>query len=78
MTSLELRTRIHSLIDTVKSDELLRRIHELLEGSGEATGAGVWGSMSEAQRERVLKAYAASFDPASLSTTEEVMKRRKA
>ena len=77
MTSIELRSRIHSLIDAVKSDELLRRIHELLAGSGEAQGAGIWATMTEAQRERVLKAYRASFDPANLSTTEDVMKRRK-
>jgi hypothetical protein len=49
-----------------------------LEGSGEAKGEGVWASMSDVQRERVLKAYASSLDPQNLSSTEEVMKRRKA
>ena len=77
MTSIELRSRIHALIDAVKSDELLQRIHELLASSGEARGTGIWATMTEAQRERVLKAYAASFDPTNLSTTEDVMKRRK-
>lgn len=78
MTSLELRSRLHALIDSLKSEELLQRVHDLLEGSGEATGEGVWASMSDIQRERVLKAYASSLDPQNLSSTEEVMKRRKA
>ena len=77
MTSLELRSRLHAWIDSLKSEELLQRVHDLLEGAGEARGEGVWASMTDAQRERVLKAYASSLDPQNLSTTEEVMKRRK-
>lgn len=78
MTSLELRSRLHALIDSLKSEELLQRVHDLLEGSGEAKGEGVWASMTDAQRERVLKAYASSLDLQNLSSTAEVMKRRKA
>jgi len=77
MTSLELRSKLHVLIDQLKSEELLQRVHDLLAGSGEGRGEGVWASMTEAQRERVLKAYATSLDPSNLSSTEEVMKRRK-
>lgn len=77
MSPLELRTRVHSLIDAVKSEELLQRIHDLLSGGGEGKGEGVWATMTEAQRERVLKAYASSFDPNNLSSTQEVLKRRK-
>lgn len=77
MSPLELRTRVHSLIDAVKSDELLQRIHDLLAGSGEAKGEGVWARMTDAQRERVLLAYSSSLDPSKLSSTEQVMMRRK-
>ena len=78
MTSLELRSRLHAMIDSLKSEELLQRVHDLLAGSGEGKGEGVWATLSEAERERVLKAYASSLDPQNLSSTEEVMKRRKA
>lgn len=37
----------------------------------------MWAILSEAERERVLKAYASSLDPQNLSTTEEVMMRSK-
>lgn len=77
MTSLELRSRLHALIDSLKSEELLHRVHDLLAGSGEATGKGVWARLSEADRERVMKAYSTAMDPRTLSSTEEVMKRRK-
>ncbi len=78
MTSLELRSRLHAMIDSLKSEELLQRVHDLLAGSGEGKGEGVWATLSEAERERVLKAYASSLDPQNLSSTEELMKRRKA
>lgn len=77
MSPFELRTRIHTLIDAVKRDELLQRIHDLLAGSGEAKGTGVWASMTEAQRERVMMAYSSSLDPRNLSPTKDVLKRRK-
>jgi hypothetical protein len=77
MNTTELRSRLHLLIDSLKSDELLQRVHDLLSHSDEAKGEGVWNSMTDAQRERVLKAYASSLDPRNLSTTEEVLKRRK-
>ncbi len=78
MTAIELRTRIHTLVDSLRSEELLQRIHDLLANSGEASGTGAWATMTEAQRERVLRAYASSMDASGLSSTEEVMKRRKA
>jgi hypothetical protein len=77
MTSLELRSRLHALIDSLKSEELLQRVHDLLAGSGEGKGEGVWASLTEAERERVLNAYSTAMDPRKLSSTEEVMKRRK-
>jgi hypothetical protein len=77
MTSLELRSRLHALIDSLKSEELLQRVHDLLAGSGEGKGEGVWATLSEAERERVLKAYSTAMDSRKLSSTDEVMKRRR-
>lgn len=77
MSTLELRSRLHELIDATKSEEFLQRLYELLSGQEKEQGTGVWSSLSEADRERVLKAYSTSLDPRNLSTTEAVMKRRK-
>ena len=76
MTSLELRSRLHALIDSLKSEELLQRVHDLLAGSGEGKGEGVWATLSETERERVLKAYSTAMDSRKLSSTEEVIARR--
>lgn len=76
MTSLELRSRLHALIDSLKSEELLQRVHDLLADSGEGKGEGVWATLSEAERERVLKAYSTAMDSRKLSSTEEVIARR--
>ncbi len=77
MSTVELRTRLHTLIDSLNNEELLQRVHDLLAGSGEARGEGVWAAMTDEQGERVLKAYASSMDPRNLSATEEVLKRRR-
>ena len=78
MTTTELRSKLHTMIDSLKSEDLLQRVHDLLAGGGEVRGEGVWATMSEDQRQRVLKAYATSFDATKLASTKEVMKRRKA
>lgn len=76
MSTLELRSRLHELIDATKSEEFLQRLYDLLSGQEKDQESGVWSSLSEADRERVLKAYSTSLDPRNLSTTEAVMKRR--
>lgn len=73
----ELRSRFHELIDATKSEEFLQCLYELLRGQEKGEETGVWSSLSEADRERVLKAYSTALDPRNLSTTEAVMKRRK-
>lgn len=75
-TSTELRTRLHALIDQVKSDELLRRLQELLTRSKEAEENGIWSTLTTEQQEQVMKAYASSFDLTGLKPTSEVLKRR--
>lgn len=77
MGTLELRSRLHELIDATKSEEFLLRLYEPLRGQEKEQEAGVWYSLTEADRERVLKAYSTSLDPRNLSTTEAEVKRRK-
>lgn len=78
MTALELRSRLHTLIDQLKNEELLQRLYDLLAHAGERADKGVWGELGEAERERVLKAYSTAMEADNLSTTDAVMKRRKA
>lgn len=78
MSTLELRSRLHELIDATKSDELLQRLYELLHGWASDKESAVWATLTEADRNRVLKAYATAMDPRKLSATEDVLKRRKA
>lgn len=75
MNTFELRSKFHALIDSFKNEELLERVYELLAGSSDQSGSGVWPTLTDAQRERVLKAYETSFDAHKLSSTAEVMKR---
>lgn len=76
MTTLELRRRLHELIDGLEGDQLLEQIYELL--SGVQQGQGVWADLSEAERQRVLRSYRSALTGKGLSTTEEVMRRRRA
>jgi hypothetical protein len=78
MTTIELRSKLHALIDSFQNEELLERVYDLLARTKEVRNQGVWSTMTEDQRERVLKAYETSFDVGKLSTTDQVMKRGKA
>ncbi len=74
--SIELRARLHALIDQVKSDELLHRLQELLTRSNEMEERGIWPTLTAEQQEQVMKAYASSFDLSGLKPTAEILKRR--
>ncbi len=75
-TSIELRTRLHALIDQVKSDELLRRLQDLLTRSKDAEEKGIWSTLTAEQQDQVMKAYASSFDLSGLKPTSQILKRR--
>lgn len=75
-TSTELRARLHTLIDQVKSDELLRRLQDLLTRSQDAEEKGIWSTLTAEQQEQVMRAYASSFDLTGLKSTSEILKRR--
>ena len=74
--SIELRARLHALIDQIKSDELLHRLQERLTRSKEAEEKGIWSTLTVEQQEQVMKAYASSFDLTGLKPTSEILKRR--
>lgn len=78
MTSGELRQRIHALIDQVHGEAFLERIHGLLAAAQAGQGNGVWADLSPSERQRVLDSYRSAMSGMQLSTTDEVMKRRKA
>ena len=78
MTAIELRSKLHALIDSLQNEETLKRMHDLLVGSSNTRDKSAWSTMTEEQKERVLKAYETSFDVGKLSTTDQVLKRGKA
>jgi hypothetical protein len=75
-TSIELRAKLHRLIDAIKSEELLARLQEFLSRSTGSEETGIWSRMSPEQQARVMNAYASSFDKAALKPTSAVLKRK--
>ncbi|HMQ75715.1 MAG TPA: hypothetical protein PKE21_05080 [Flavobacteriales bacterium] len=75
MNTTALRDRLHALVDSIQSEALLARVHELLISA--AADNGVWNTLTVEQQERVLRAHEASKDPANLRSAEEVFKRHR-
>lgn len=76
MTTPELRQRLHELIDGLEGEHLLEQVYELL--SGAQQDRGVWADLSEEEKQQVLRSYGSALTGKGLSTTEEVMRRRRA
>ncbi|MBK9276469.1 MAG: hypothetical protein IPM49_18295 [Flavobacteriales bacterium] len=75
MNTTALRDRLHALVDSIRNEALLSRVHELL---ASAVGdSGVWSALTVEQQERVLRAHEASKDPANLRASEEVLRRHR-
>jgi dihydrodipicolinate synthase/N-acetylneuraminate lyase len=64
-------------VDAIQNEAFLKRIHDLLSSIGTGGSAGVWASLTDEQRERVLKAYEASAEDANLRPADEVFGKHR-
>lgn len=56
MTAPELRSNIHKIVDGIQNERLLHSLYEFLK-SQEKSSAGIWGLLSEDEKNEVLLAF---------------------
>lgn len=77
MSTTEIKTNLHKIVDRIEDERLLRVIHDFLEVREKSTEGQLWKKLSPEQQNEVLQAYEDSEDDSNLVDDEEVWKNLK-
>ncbi|MCF1750635.1 hypothetical protein [Mariniradius sediminis] len=77
MSTTELKSNIHKIIDGIESEPLLRTLYDFLKKREFGEGSQFWGQLTEEQKQEVLLAFDESEDEQNLVSKEEVFGTRK-
>jgi hypothetical protein len=77
MSTAELKSNIHRIIDGIESEPLLQALYDFLIKREFGEGSQIWGQLTEEQKQEVLLAFDESEDEQNLVSKEEVFGTRK-
>lgn len=75
MGTIELKTSIHKIVDSIESEQLLKTIYDFLKVRETSTMKPSWDSLTEEQKREVLLAYDESEDENNLVDPKSVFKK---
>ncbi len=76
MGTIELKSNIHKIVDSIQSEQLLQSVYDFLK-EGETTNGRLWDSLNENQRREVMLAFEESEDEGSLIHNNDVFRKLK-
>ena len=74
MGTMELKTNIHKIVDSIESEQLLKTIYDFLKIRETSTSNPSWNSLTEEQKREVLLAFDESEDENNLVDPKSVFK----
>lgn len=76
MSTAELKSTLHRILEEIEDERLLRAIHSFLEERVTHETGRIWDKLTDEQREEVLLAYEESENEENLIDWEEVKKMK--
>ena len=77
MSTTEIKTSLHKIVDRIEDERLLRVIHDFLEVREKSAEGQLWKKLTPEQQKEVLQAYDDSENDSNLVDDEEVWKNLK-
>ncbi|MGC3945540.1 MAG: hypothetical protein QM762_13655 [Chryseolinea sp.] len=77
MSTAELKSQLHRILEGIEDERLLHAIHAFLEERVTQETGKIWEKLTDDQREEVLLAYEESENEENLIDWEEVKKKMK-
>ncbi|MCZ8215982.1 MAG: hypothetical protein O9262_07065 [Cyclobacteriaceae bacterium] len=75
MSTIELKSDLHKIVDKIENEQLLRAIYDFLkQGENEQEGQ-IWKTLTEEQKNEVYLSYKESQDDKNLIDWETVKKK---
>ncbi len=77
MTTLELRSNLHRLIDTIQDESVLSGFYALLSKSRERKGGLLWNKLTSEEQEELLQIESESHDESNLIANSQMIQKHK-
>ncbi len=74
MSTLELKSNIHKIVETIQNEQLLQTIYDFLNTNKNNESAKLWETLTDVQKNEVLLAYSESEDENNLIDGDEIFK----
>jgi hypothetical protein len=75
MSTVELKSDLHKILDTIENEQLLRTIYDFLKQSENSEEGQIWKTLTEQQKKEVYASYEESEDDKKLIDWEKVKKK---
>ncbi len=75
MSTTELKSNIHQLIDSIQSEQLLQTLFDFLKSRENSETGKLWDSLTDEQKHEVLLAYEESEDDSNLIEAKTIFKK---
>ena len=72
MTTIEIRTSLHKVIDKIQNEELLQAIYDFLKTHENSKSGKLWESLSHEQKNELLASYEESENDDKLISNDEI------
>lgn len=76
MSTVELKSSIHKIVDEIQNEHLLQAIYNLLKSGTQNNSGKLWDSLTEDQKQEVLLAFEESEDENNLLDRDQVFKSK--
>ena len=77
MSTTEIKTNLHKIVDRIDDERLLRVIHDFLEVREKSNEGQLWNTLTTEQQQEVLQAYEDSENDSNLIDDEDVWRKLK-
>jgi len=77
MSTAELRSNLHKIVDRIEDERLLRAVYSFLNERENSQEGKMWASLTEEQKKEVLQSYEESEDDSNLISDDDLWKEIK-
>jgi hypothetical protein len=77
MSTTEIKTNLHKIVDRIEDERLLRVIYDFLEVREKSTEGQLWKTLTTEQQQEVLQAYEDSENDSNLIEDKDVWRNLK-
>ncbi|MBK8550019.1 MAG: hypothetical protein IPL53_02750 [Ignavibacteria bacterium] len=74
MSTTELKSNIHKIVETIQSEQLLQTLYDFLKSKEKSQSGKLWESLTDKQKNEVLLAYNESENENNLIDSDEIFK----